>query len=311
MNLIPLLFLTLGALVSCSKKVDEPQAVPAVSTAAAAQLYFEVEGVLYVANLDGSNPKKIFTGNDPAPFSNAEKVAYTFYTPQGGRQLAMYDRTTKTNKLLTIVVGDNNYGPAVSPNQQRLAFNHHSDKNWAIAVVDTAGTELNVITEPTGNYSPAWNSTGDVVYYHNMDTLFSYTLASKARAPIVDLKALFPMKASSSSAMRIATAENDRYIIFDADGETSAGDYEHPWATIFSYDTQTRALKRISPDNVFAAAPYVAPGGKTIYFSGFEAKDITPGKGDEESVVELYVYSMDLDGKNLRRICKGGRPTVR
>lgn len=311
MSLIPFLVLSLSALLSCSNKTDETKTQQVVSTTSAAQLYFEVEGVVYVANLDGSNPKKIFTGNDPAPFSNAEKVAYTFYTPQGGRQIAMYDRTTKTNKLLAIIVGDNNYGPVVSPNQQLLAFHHFSGKNWAIAVVDTAGTELSIITEPTGNYSPAWKSTGDAVYYHNMDTLFLYSLSSKTRTTLVDLKELFAMKASSSSAMRITTAENDRYIIFDADGETSAGDYEHPWAAIFSYDTQTRALKRISPDNVFASAPYVAAGGKTIYFSGFEAKDIKPGKGEEESVVELYVYSMDLDGKNLRRICKGGRPTVR
>lgn len=308
MNLLPFLVLSLGALVSCSK-ADEAKTGETVSIPAVAQLYYEVDGMLYVANLDGSDPKKIFTGNDPAPFSNAEKVAYTFYTPQGGRQIAMYDRTTKTNKLLNIIVGDNNYGPAVSPNQKLLAFHHFSGKNWAIAVVDTAGTELTILTEPTGNYSPAWNSASDVVYYHNMDTLFSYSMAAKDRTPLLKLDTLFAMKASASSAMRIATAQNDRFILFDADTDPKDS-YPHPWAAIYKFDTQSKTIVQISPDSVFASAPHVAPGSSTVYFGGFEAKDIKESPG-EEPTAELYVYSMDLDGRNLKRICKGSKPTVR
>jgi hypothetical protein len=110
--------------------------------------------------------------------------------------------------------------------------------------------------------------------------------------------------------MRITTADHDRFIIFDADGENDKTPYAHPWAVIYAFDTQTGALDRLSPDSVYAAAPFVAPDG-LIYFEGFEAKDIPKAVGEDEPVVELYIYSMRLDGSGLQRICKGSRPTIR
>src|SRR6185503_10599655 len=110
-------------------------------------LYLEHEGSLYRVLSDGLGVKKISTGFDAAVSGDGSLIAYTEYK-NDTRLVAYYDPRSGYRHIYSNLPGDNAYGAQFSPDNRTLLFNHFSNGQWVIGMVDTSGNGFTIVTPP-------------------------------------------------------------------------------------------------------------------------------------------------------------------
>ncbi|SMG45765.1 TolB family protein [Dethiosulfovibrio salsuginis] len=266
---------------------------------------FSQDGAVFVAQLDGQGKTKLAEGYDPEISPDGKQVAFTAYSKEGDRTIAVVNRETRNIKHVTTIPGKNSYGPRWSPEGSRLLVNHWDDvsMDWVIGLMDMENDSFTVlIKDHTGLYSPFWSHDGRFAFAQDLENLLKIDISAnklEESRPLSDvIGESFP-----SSAVHFSYSPDGERLLFDCDVEadkswSSLG--EPLISAIFMFNLKDGKTVRLTDRTVCATKPSWLPTGKSFIFSGYTPKDVNK-KGSPFSL-----YLMDLNGGKPELLLKGG-----
>ncbi|MDD4836675.1 MAG: hypothetical protein PHU72_06205 [Dethiosulfovibrio sp.] len=265
---------------------------------------FSQDGAVFVAQLDGQGKTKLAEGYDPEISPDGKQVAFTAYSKEGDRTIAVVNRETKKIKHVKTIPGKNSYGPRWSPDGSRLLLNHWDDvkMDWTIGLMNLESDSFAIlIKNHTGLYSPFWSHDG-FAFAQDLENLFKIdVLANK----LEESRPLSEVIGESypSSAIHFSCSPDGERLLFDCDVEadkswSSLG--EPLISAIFMFDMKGGKTARLTDQTICAVHPSWLPTGNGFIFSGYTPKDANK-KGSPFSV-----YGQDLEGGTPKLLLKGG-----
>ncbi|NCC96804.1 MAG: hypothetical protein EOM02_08175, partial [Synergistales bacterium] len=252
---------------------------------------------------------KLAEGYDPEISPDGKQVAFTAYSKEGDRTIAVVNRETKKIKHVKTIPGKNSYGPRWSPDGSRLLLNHWDDvkMDWTIGLMNLESDSFAIlIKNHTGLYSPFWSHDGRFAFAQNMENLLRIDISAnklEESKPLSDVIG----EGYSSSGIRFSCSPDGERLLFDCDVEadkswSSLG--EPLISAIFMFDMKGGKTARLTDQTICAVHPSWLPTGNGFIFSGYTPKDANK-KGSPFSV-----YGQDLDeGTPKLLIGDGGQPS--
>ncbi|MBV8213496.1 MAG: PD40 domain-containing protein [Verrucomicrobia bacterium] len=248
---LPLLICTLTVLVL-------PEALVAESTR---HICFSRDGGVWIANLDGTGARKIFTGDDPAISPDGARIAYT-ETGKGKetiRHIAVIEVSSGKKAVFRNLPSDNAYGPLWSPDGEHLLFNIFTENRWRLGLIGVDGTGFQFIPPPPAVtqdiFSPAWATDGKGIYAQDMTNIYQIDLDGKTLAQWKISGAL--SNADMNSSDRIVPSDDGKTFLVDADlnEEGNIKSWEGPPPAVFLFDVSAGKGRQVSPSKVYAWDP--------------------------------------------------------
>jgi len=198
-----------------------------------------------------------------------------FASNRSGRyQLYIYSVTTQQTRSVSGTAGDD-FGPAWSPDGQRIAFTSNRTGHNEIYTLKVDGSEVRRLTRiEKDSYAPAWSPDSAKIMFHSNRT-GDYEL--------------YVMNADGSGTRRVTTNTGDdsdaswspdgKYIAFHSKRGTNHG--------IYIMDASNYGnIRRLSPDGIDAFDPAWSPDGTSIVFTVIQNK-------------KPSIYVMNADGSNV------------
>lgn len=195
---------------------------------------------------------------------------------------------------------------------KRILYLHITTRNqYEISTFDTI-SEAEWSTSSAGNpegdlvFTPVWGSDGKSILYHNNVSLCRIAL---------DGEIITKTKLDSFTGRKSSVTSTDRFVE-NPDGSgimaftrmaegTKFGlkVFKKPTSALFTYDVNTKKLKRITKPEIIAMNPCWSRDGKFIYFSGYDEKDYAQS-------YPFKIYRINPDGTGLAMIAKGEAPSL-
>src|SRR5215472_1147965 len=157
--------------------------------AADRHIAFERNDAVWMANLDGTNEKKIADGIFPAispdgsrvAFNTVEKTSDTTYV----RHIAVADVATGKVDIFKDVPSDNSYYPSWTADGKQILFTTRPHEVWDLVAINSDGTNFHVLKPGVQNgvtrYSPIWARDGQSVFCENMTNIYQIGLDGAVR----------------------------------------------------------------------------------------------------------------------------------
>jgi TolB protein len=272
------------------------------------QIAFERNDAVYVANLDGTNEKKIADGIFPAispdgtrvAFNTVEKTSDTTYV----RHMAVADIATGKVNVFKDVPSDNSYYPSWTADGKQILFTTRPHEVWDLVVVNSDGTNFHVVWPGVQNevtrYSPIWARDGQSLFCEDMTNIYQIGLNGAVLAQWKISK--FVPKGDMSGDGRIDVSPDGKQLLLSIDmGEESGRkDWDGPLPALWTFDLQSQKATRITPKKLF--------GWDGVWIDNDNILFLSRAAGEKED----SIYRMSTDGKNLKRLIKNARfPSVR
>jgi TolB protein len=155
-------------------------AFSALSSAAQRKIAYERSENIFVAEVDGTHPKKIAAGALPEISPDGTRIAFNTETdaktrPGPERHIAIADVASGKVTVLKDIPSDNCFGPVWSPNGQQLAFMIMADNQWQLGLVNADGSGFrflkNTKLNGDGLGGQEWSRDGKSVFCHDLDNL--------------------------------------------------------------------------------------------------------------------------------------------
>ncbi len=270
------------------------------------RMAFERNDAIYIANLDGTNEKKVADGIFPAispdgtrvAFNTTEKTSDTTYA----RQMAVVDVTTgKVN--VSEVPSQNSYYPSWTADGKQILFTMRPHDVWDLVAINSDGTNFHVIKPGVQNevtcYSPVWARDGKSVFCQDMTNVYQIGLNGTVRAQW-KINKIVP-KGDMSGDGRIDVSPDGKRLLLSIDmGEESGRkDWDGPLPALWAFDLQSQKATRLTPKKLF--------GWDGVWIDNDNVLFLGRAAGEKED----SIYRMSADGKNLKRLIKNARfPSV-
>jgi TolB protein len=154
------------------------------------QMAFERNNAIYVANLDGTNEKKIADGIFPAispdgtrvALNTIEKTSDTTYV----RHMAVVEVATGKVNVFKDVPSENSYYPSWAADGKQILFTTRPHEVWDLVAINSDGTNFHVLKPGVQNevtcYSPVWALDGQSVFCQDMTNIYQTGLDGVVRA---------------------------------------------------------------------------------------------------------------------------------
>jgi TolB protein len=160
-------------------------AFSALSNAAQRKIAYERGDNIFVADVDGTHPKKIAAGALPEISPDGTRIAFNTEgdsktRPGPERHIAIADLGTGKVTVLKDVPSDNCFGPVWSPDGTKLAFAIMAEKAWQLGLVNADGSGFRFVqnaglkSEAFG--APEWARDGKSIFCHDLDNLYQIDL---------------------------------------------------------------------------------------------------------------------------------------
>ena len=147
------------------------------------RIAFERDNSIWIANIDGTNAKKVASGNLPEISPDGTKVAFNTDEPSKStpiRHIAVVEISNGKMNVFKTLPSDNSFGPVWSPDSKSILFSIYMDKNWQLGFVNADGSGFRVIKKAmseTNSYSaPAWAGDGKSFFCHDLDAIYQFDL---------------------------------------------------------------------------------------------------------------------------------------
>ncbi|QTX32593.1 PD40 domain-containing protein [Aminithiophilus ramosus] len=280
----------------------------AAGAAFAFPLAFSRGDAIFFVGAEGEKPRLVARGYDPEISPDGRLVAFTLYSEQGDRQIAVVDATSKERRLFPSVPGKNSYGPRWSPDGRALLFSHWDEKEseWFLALLLLdEGTFRLLGPECKGFYSPFWSADGKSVYGQDLEKLCRIDVGEGRVVETLDLAAVLG-EAMASSALHVTVSPDGTKWLFDGDVEDSGRRFKSHdglLSALFLHVPAEGTTRRLGGD-LWAAHPAWLPGGEAFLFAGYEA----PASGTDQPLPALYRQVLGDDRATLL-IAEGGAPS--
>jgi len=278
-------------------------------TAFAADQYiaFERNNAVYIADLDGTNEKKVADGTFPAispdgtrvAFNTVEKTSDTTYV----RHMAVVDVATDKVNVFKDVPSNNSYYPSWTIDGKQILFTTRPHEVWDLVIVIADGTNFHVLKPGVQNevtrYSPIWARDGQSVFCQDMTNIYQLGLDGAIRAQW-KIGKIVP-KGDMSGDGRIDVSPDGKRLLLSIDmGEESGRkDWDGPLPALWVFDLQSKKATRLTPKKLF--------GWDGVWIDNNNILFLSKAAGEKDD----SIYRMSVDGKNLKRLIKNGRfPSV-
>ncbi len=226
-------------------------------------LAFERDESIWVARLDGSNPRKIVRGVGPHWSPDGTRLA--FHTDASGgndlvRRIAVVDVASKRPTIFKNEIPSNNCQRAVwSPDGARILFNIWTNNDWHLATVKPDGSGFAYLkkSEPKGDswWSACWAPDGRSIYAQDLNRLSQFSLTGKELRSW-ELRKLFP-EGSLNSGSSMAVSPDGRMLLMQVDldnEEANMPDWDGPPPSIWMLNLESQKTTRLTPKGVLAWA---------------------------------------------------------
>jgi TolB protein len=203
-----------------------PVLILASLTASAAEpvqkICFERDNVIFVANADGKNPKKVAKGDLPQISPDGAAVAFTTDEPSDKlpvRHIAVADIASGKVTLLKDVPSNNSFGPAWSPDGKALLFSILKGEFWELGLVNADGTGFRVVKSAKNDnescHEPCWAADGKSFFCHDLEAIYRCDLDGKVlkKWAIHDIVENGDM----SSNCRLSVSPDGQSLLMDAE----------------------------------------------------------------------------------------------
>ena len=252
------------ALASVSAAAGSPPAAKGV-------LAFERERDIWVSGLDGSAPRKLVRGSDPALSPDGRSLAYTRDESTASkvrRRIAILDLATGKSRILASVPGDNAFGASWSPDGTTLLFSSWVDRDWALASIGVDDTGFRVIhrdNDPIGDcWMPVFAADGESWFCHDLESIRRFGLDGKELWKS-DLASHLPNGGFNSGCRISASADGASLLVeVDMDEAGERPGWDGPPPALFRVDLSTGEWNRASPAGLFAWEGSWLPGGDIL-----------------------------------------------
>jgi TolB protein len=259
---------------------------------------------LYVADIDGTHPKKIAAGALPEISPDGTRVAFNTdedskTRPGPERRIAVADLANGKVTVLKDIPSDNCFGPVWSPDGSKLAFSIMAEKEWHLGLVNADGSGFRFVknaglkSEAFG--APEWARNGKSIFCHDLDNLYRIDLDGNVLRKWELAKIL--TDASMNSNDRLSVSPDGKALLMDVDcgAEHERKNWDGPQPAIEKFDLATDKAVRVTGKNDFVWEPF--------WLSDNEFLCILQREDENEP----SIYRMSLDTKNLKLLVKHAR----
>jgi TolB protein len=268
---------------------------------------FERNNAVYVANLDGTNEKKIADGIFPAispdgtrvAFNTVEKTSDTTYA----RHMAMADLATGKVTVFKDLPSENSYYPSWRIDGKQILFTTRPHEVWDLVAINSDGTNFHVLKPGVQNevscYSPVWAHDGQSVFCQDMTNIYQIGLDGTVQTQW-RISKIVPNGDMSGDGRIDVSPDGKRLLLsIDMGEESGREDWDGPLPALWAFDLQAQKATRLTPKKQFGWDGVWIDNDNVLFLS--RASD---EKDDS-------VYRMSADGKNLKRLIKNARfPSV-
>jgi TolB protein len=275
-----------------------------LSHAGQRKIAYEHGDNIFVADADGTHPKKIAAGALPEISPDGTRVAFNTEAdaktrPGPERQIAVADLSNGKVTVLNDIPSDNCFGPVWSPDGSKLAFSIMAEKEWHLGLVNTDGSGFRFVknaglkSEAFG--TPEWARDGKSIFCHDLDNIYQIDLDGNVLKKWELSKIL--TDASMNSNDRLSVSPDGKTLLMDVD--TGAAherkNWDGPQPAIEKFDITSEKAVRITGKNDFVWDPF--------WLSNDEFLCIL----QKEKENEPSIYRMSLDGKSMKLLVKHAR----
>jgi TolB protein len=199
-------------------------ALSALCHAAQRKIAYEHRDNIFVADVDGKQPKKIAAGTLPEISPDGTRVAFNTdedskTRPGPERHIAVADVASGKVTVLQDIPSDNCFGPVWSPDESKLAFSIMAEKNWHLGLVNADGSGFrfvkNAELKSEAFRAPVWARDGKSIFCHDLDNIYQVDLDGSVLKKWELSKIL--TDASMNSNDRLSISPEGKVLLMDVD----------------------------------------------------------------------------------------------
>ena len=282
--------------------------VAGLASGAQQKIAFERGENVWIANLDGSDAKKIAAGSLPNISPDATRLAFNTNEdsrtrPGPERHIAITDLASGKVIVLKDIPSDNCFGPVWSPDGNKIAFSIMAEKEWHLGIVNADGSGFRFVknaqlkSEAFG--APTWARDGKSIFCHDLDNLYHIDLDGNVLKKWALSKLL--TEAGMSGNDRLSVSPDGKTLLMNVDlvAEHERKNWDGPQPAVYVFDFDTEKTSRVTAKDDFVWDPYWVTNDEFLCVIQKEHEN------------EPSLYRMSLDGKNPKVIVKRARtPSV-
>lgn len=280
----------------------------AITCAAERKIAYEHGEKIFVANIDGTQAKKIAEGALPEISPDGTRIAFNTEgdaknRPGPERHIAVAELAGGKVTVLPNIPSDNCFGPVWSPDGKQLAFSIMAEKAWHLGLVNVDGSGFrfvkNAELRPEAFGAPEWAHDGKSIFCHDLDNIYQIDLDGNVVKRWELAKTLTDASMNSGDRLSISPDGNTLLMDVDCGSEHERKNWDGPQPAIEKLDLSSDRAVRVTGKNDFVWEPF--------WLSPNEFLCII--QKDNEN--QPSIYRMSLDGKNPKLIVKHARtPTA-
>jgi TolB protein len=223
------------------------------------RIAFARDSMIWTANADGTEVRKLINGADPNISPDGTKVAFTM-SPSGGKELLRYiavaDVATGTTKVFKATPSNNSFGPVWSPDGSLILFEIFVENHWRLGLVNADGSEFRFLKMPSldlGWWSVIWAPDAQSIFCQDLEKIYQFNMDGGLLASWAISKVI-PHGDMDSSKRLSVSADGKRLLInVNMDEEASLKDWEGPPPAIWLFDIPSAKATRLTPKKSYAS----------------------------------------------------------